>query len=267
MLRHSRPPLGLAALLLSTSALAAPALATPALAAPERRMPETQMELGLSYEPMTNGYADWQSRYFFGALDFGRRDTLYAQIRETDRFAVRDQEVMVGRYYPLGERVTGMAEASFSPSAVVLPRYSAQGLLLVDVGNGWSLGGALARTEYSSALVHRGTLTVERYWQAFRFALASSLSQVADGSLPLGHTAQVSFYPDDRNSVTLTAGTGEEVEALGPGQVLRTNVRSLSLSGRYWLDSRWGLTPLIAWTEQGSYYHRMEMRLGLRYRL
>lgn len=111
--------------------------ATPAFAAPE-----TQLELGLSYEPMTRGYADWQSRYVFGAMDFGARDTLYAQVRETERFSVRDQELMVGRYYPLGERVTGMAEASFSPSAVVLPRWSAQGLVLVT----WATaGGSVGR--------------------------------------------------------------------------------------------------------------------------
>lgn len=242
-------------------------LATPALAAPEARLPETQLELGLSYEPMSNGYADWQSRHVFGAMDFGKRDTLYAQFRETERFSIRDQEVMVGRYYPLGGRLTGMAEASFSPSAVVLPRWSASALLQLDLGAGWSLGGALGQTEYSTARVHRGTLSLERYWQAFRFAVASSLSRVPDGSLPRGYTAQVSYYPDDRNSLTVMAGAGEEVDSLGPGQVLRTNVRSLSLSGRYWLGSRWGLLPVIAWTEQGSFYDRLELRLGLRYRL
>jgi hypothetical protein len=49
--------------------------------------------------------------------------------------------------------------------------------------------------------------------------------------------------------------------------VLTTQVSSSSLSGRHWLDERWGLSYEVLVEHQGNLYLRKGIRLGLLYAL
>ena len=61
----------------------------------------TEIEVGSSYEDLDNNRSHWRSVYLEGVHRFAPREVIYGHVRETERFAQRDQELLGGFYYPL----------------------------------------------------------------------------------------------------------------------------------------------------------------------
>ena len=81
------------------------------------------------------------------------------------------------------------------------------------------------------------------------------------------HALTVDWYFSDRSSIGVGLNTGEEVEAIGAGRVLETDVRGISLRGRRQLNRRIGLQWWFGWHEQGEVYERTYLGLALSYRI
>ena len=89
----------------------------------------TEIEGGSSYEDLDNDFKYWRSVYLEGVHRFAPREVIYGQVRETERFAQRDQELLGGFYYPLADTWTTLVEANASPSHHILAKWSVFGQL------------------------------------------------------------------------------------------------------------------------------------------
>ena len=61
-------------------------------------------------------------------------------------------------------------------------------------------------------------------------------------------------------------GFGEEAETVAPGVVLVTDTKSAALRGIHWLSAAWAIRWDTGWYEQGDFYDRYRVRLGLEHR-
>lgn len=224
-----------------------------------------EAEAGFSHEALDRGYTNWDSAYLDGSHRFGERNSVYGELRETRRFGLRDREVSGGYYHPLGETWTGLIEASVSPDHNVLPQDSLSGRLQKAFDGGWDVQAGLRHNTYNTASGNLMVVTGERYWGNYRAAYTLYLSKLQGSGAAPSHMGQISYYYGGNSYLTLGFAKGRQVESLGPGLgVLITDVTGKSLSGRHWLDPRWGLSYEVISEHQGNLYSRRGIRLGLR---
>lgn len=234
----------------------------------ETRTPSLQLEGGGSYENLDSGYDDWTSSYLEGAWSWAPRKTFYSGVRRTERFGLEDSELWAGAYYPLSKRVTGVLDASVSPTHDVLPKWSALGQveIALDGGFGLQLGGR--HTEYTDTNVDQGIATVEYYFGNNRIAYTFYRTYLEGDNPVNAHRLAVAHYYGrfgERSSFGLAGSTGQEVESQGAGRVFVTDVRSAVLVGRHWLSQHWALSYEAGQHRAVDRYLRNAVRIGVRY--
>lgn len=241
------------------------ALSVPALAWCAESL-QNEVELGTSHDTLDKGYANWGSYYLDGAHRFGERHSVYGELRQTDRFNLRDREISGGYYHPLAASWTALLEASVSPDHQVLPKDSLFGQLQKTLDDGWGIHVGLRHSRYNLAASDMAVLTGERYWGSYRASYKFYLSKLEGAGAAPSHNLQFSYYYADHDSITLSLANGRQVESLGAGLgVLTTKVTNISLSGRHWLDPFWGLSYELISERQGDLYMRKGIRVGIRY--
>ncbi|HEY6095825.1 MAG TPA: YaiO family outer membrane beta-barrel protein [Gallionellaceae bacterium] len=222
--------------------------------------------MGASHDALDNGYNDWDSVYLDALHRFAARHSVYGELRETQRFNLRDREISGGYSHPFSDTWTGVVEASVSPDHNVLAKNSVFGQLQKSFDDGWGVQAGLRRSEYDTSSTELMLLTGERYWGNYRGAYTLYLGRPQDAGAASSHLAQFSYYYGERSYLTLGISAGRQVESLGPGVgVLVTDVASVSVSGRHWLDSGWGVSYEAILEHQGDLYTRKGIRLGLRH--
>lgn len=226
----------------------------------------SELEAGFSHYALSNSYANWDSAYVDAAHRFGERQSLYGEVQEARRFNLTDREVSAGYYHPLSARWTALVEASDSPEHNFLARNALYGQLQLAFADGWDLQGGWRHSQYNLAYADLAVLTAERYWGSYRAAYTLYEGRLQGAGTAPSHKALLAYYYTDRNNVTLTLAKGRQAESLGPALgVLLVGVTSVSLSGRHWLNSAWGVTYEALSEHQGNLYSRKGIRLGLRY--
>lgn len=259
------PPFGAAMIRHSPSFLLSLLLVPLAAHASDMAGMANEIEMGYSHDSLDKGYDNWHSLYLDGAHRFGERHSLYGELRETNRFNLRDREISGGYYSPLAETWTGLLEASVSPDHNVLPN-SLFGQAQKAFDGGWDVQAGLRRSQYNAASTGLMVLTGERYWGNYRAAYTFYLGRPQGAGAAPSHSGQLSYYYDERSYLTLGAATGRQVENLGDGLgVLTTNVNSASVSGRHWLNSRWAVSYEAITERLENLYSRKGVRLGLRH--
>ena len=226
-----------------------------------------EIEAGLSREMLTGGGSDWESRYLEGAYRFGDGRTLHGLLRETERFDLRDTEVMAGLYWPLARSWTALIEASGSETHRVLPRSSAYGELHLAFGQGWGAKAGLRHSKFTNAEVDVRVLGLERYFGAWRaaFTLFSGRPEGA-ANWEEAHQLRLDRYYGERSSIGVAFASGREAENVGPPLgIIVSDVESLALLGRHWLSNSWALSYELVTHEQGDLYRRRGFRIGVRH--
>ncbi len=235
--------------------------AASAVAAQPRR---SELELGLTGDNLTNGFAGWRSIYLEGLHRYGERNVIYGTLRETQRFGLYDSEAQGGFYYPLADTWTSLVEASVSPSRNVLPKFSVLGQLQKKLDYGWNLQAGIRHSEYTTLNANIGIFTVERYWSNFRGAYSLYLGRPEGGSSSSSHVLALDYYYGERNFIGVSVNDGREVAGLGPLGVITSEVRGFVLRGRHWITPDWAVSFEALHQEQGSLYIRQGVRVGLR---
>ena len=231
------------------------------------KVPVNEIEIGGSRENLNNGYADWSSIYLLGSRKLGERNTLYGGLRETSRFDLDDTEAHAGLYFPLGQTWTGVIEGVVSPTHNVLARHSVYGQIHKSLPGGWGLGFGARRSEYTATASSVISVIAERYWSNFRGAYTLYSGKPDGASSAASHRFQLSYYYADLSSVGLSYTNGREVENVGaPRGVITSDVSNWTLSGRHWFTPSSALTYDLVYHEQGSFYRRQGLQLGLRHR-
>lgn len=224
-----------------------------------------ELEAGASVERLSGGREDWRSAYLEAAHTLSERRALYGGARETERFGLRDTEAWAGHDFPLDARWSLQLEASTSPTHRVLPRLGAFAQLQRRLGDGWMASAGLRYRDYDAGRTNQLTAGAERYWGAWRGAYTLYLGRPDGGSTQAAHRVQLDRYYGARNSAGLSLAGGREAENQGPpAGIVTSDIRAVALVGRHWLDAHWALAYELGWHEQGDFYRRRGLRLGIR---
>ncbi len=225
-----------------------------------------EVEIGYSYEHLTNGFAPWQSAHLFVGKRFASRQSLYGIYRETSRIGQRDREGMVNFYQPFGRRWAALLEAQASPTHRVLPKWSAFAQVERNFGRGWVGSAGYRRTVFNTAQVNTGVLNVERYFSRYRAAYTLYVSGLEGAGTSTSHRGQFNFYYGEESSTLgVSFAAGREIENLGT-RILRSPVQSFAVQGRHWLHPRWSVNYDFTFHRQADIYTRRGFGVGLRYR-
>jgi YaiO family outer membrane protein len=223
-----------------------------------------ELEVGAARENLDQGMADWESAYVEAEHRFDDRRVVYGALRRTERFGLTDRDWLAGFYHPLNDVWTLNGETGASSTRRVLPERTVAVNLHRRLDGGWGLGLGGRRTEYVNADAIGGMLGVERYFGSYRAAYSFALTQVSGASAEPGHRVQLNRYYGGRNNVGVALGRGREAENVPPRGVLTTDISSLALAGRHWLDRDWAVSYEAVLHDQGTVYRRQGLRLGLR---
>ncbi|MDQ3473206.1 MAG: YaiO family outer membrane beta-barrel protein [Acidobacteriota bacterium] len=225
-----------------------------------------EVEVGYSYDYLTNGFAPWQSAHLFVGKRFASRQSLYGIYRETQRVRQRDREAMIGFYQPLNRRWAVLVEGNGSPTHRILAKWSALAQVERNFGKGWIGSAGFRRTVFNTAQVNTGTFDAQRYFSRYRAAYTLYLSGLKGAGTSASHRGQLNYYYGEQSSTLgISFAAGRELENLGP-RILQTSVRSFGVQGRHWLSSRWGVNYDALLHIQGDIYTRKGFSVGLRYR-
>ena len=125
----------------------------------------------------------------------------------------------------------------------------------------------LRHASYESVDVETLSGTVEKYLELFSVGYALNIAKTSDIDDPsFGHVVRIAHDYGRESRVGLAFGFGEEAETVAPGVVQVTDTRSISLSGLHWTSTAWGISWEAGWYEQGDFYDRVRVRLGLEHR-
>jgi len=227
--------------------------------------PELTLEMGADYESLSNNRSDWQTYFFRFNRKFSSGQNLYGEASLVRRFDSSDPNFMIGFYQPLGEsrRWSATFEVAGSPTHDVMPAVSLYGQLERNFGNGWLGHAGVRQSHYSDDDVTIGVFGVEKYIKAYRGAYTLYVAHLDGRRTSTSHAFQGNYYYGERNSVGVGFAFGEEIESIGNGRFIRTDVRELSLTGRHWFSERWGLSYVALWHRQGVAYARSAAQGGL----
>jgi YaiO family outer membrane protein len=225
----------------------------------------TEIEGWTARENLTRGYSPWtesgialehrtQSRQFFGA-----------RWRQTERFDIRDREAGLALYQPLPAGWGLSFDLSASDTHRVLARRALFGQIEKQLGDGWGVQLGMKRSEFESEYADLRLATVERYFGDHRLAYTFYSGRLEQGSSAPSHRVQWSYFFGERSSLGVSAAAGREIESVGPGTLVSTDVRNITAFARYWFHRDWAVSAEASSHRQGDLYRRNGLRLGLRY--
>lgn len=220
---------------------------------------------GLERSSLSNGAPDWDAQ--FVRLDWRQSDraSYFGELARSSRFGRSDLAVSIGGdwqalpIWRLGAAVVAVPSADFEADRTVS----------VSAGRSWrSTWGTqfLARSrDYSTASVSSYSLSGDKYFSDYRVAYGLIYSRLHGAGSSLGHTATFGWYPSERRSLAITLGAGEEIETVGLNQLLRTDVESVTLSGRQLFVNRYTLNWWLGSQRQGDFYRRHYAGISVRF--
>jgi YaiO family outer membrane protein len=243
-------------------ALAALALCLPLLAR------GGSVELSQGVDTLSGDRAAWRATAV-EALWTGERGAAAGfAARELSRFGRDDVELAASGQAPLGGFVLAL-EGSASPTWWFLPRWAAGLRVERAVAEGWLASAGVRAARYESDLSRSTPLFasagLERYWGRWRAAATTTAVGLGSAWSGSGRLA-LDLYYGEEGRVGVSAGAGRELESLGQGQLLRSNVLSAALTGAHPLLGGWAVTWELSAQRQGDLYTRTGGRLGLRRR-
>lgn len=227
---------------------------------------EPQLETYYARYGLSGGRSDWTDNGVLLDARLPSRFAGTAYARETRRFDLRDAEAGGSLYSPLASGWAASLEATASSTHRVLPRHSLTALLEKKLGRGWITRGGLRRSEYETGRADLRLLTLERYFGNERVAYTFYSGKVGEGGSVPSHRLDWSHYIGERGEIGLSGARGREAENVAPQGLLVVEVRSLSLTARYWVSSRWRLGFVAETVEERTLYRRHGIRAELRYR-
>jgi YaiO family outer membrane protein len=183
---------------------------------------------------------------------------------QAHRVTAKDTEYRLGVHQPAGQNIPALAESNIHTLVDALPRYTLYSDVTRALPGGWGLGFGVRETEYSFSTRNLLSFSAHRDFGSFRGAY-TLYSNGAEGSgLGSAHRFEVRYLYGERNTIGLSYTTGRDIDNAGlPMAFSSGDVRDWTLSGRHWLSPNWALTYDVLSQDQGSFYRRQGLRLGV----
>jgi YaiO family outer membrane protein len=235
----------------------------------ERRLMERSSRVfaDLSYEELSGDRPAWKSASFGYTRPLGDSRRVFAGLHLEERFDTRDEQFLAAWSDRLDDDWSYSISADFSPDAELLPEWSMTAEAGRALPQDWSLGLRLRHASYETVDVDTLATSVEKYLDTFSVGYTLNIAKTSDISSPsFAHLLHVAREYDDASSIALVVGFGEEAETVAPGTVLVTDTKSIALRGLHRTSPAWAIRWDAGWYEQGDFYDRYRVRLGLEHR-
>lgn len=225
------------------------------------------LSAGSGADRLSNGAPDWSRQFLRLDWETAGSAALFGELSRSERFEERDSSIYVGGVWDalpdwqLGAALAVTEDARFLPERE----------LSFDATRAWTHGWGTAlgvrQRDYATGDVRSYSFTGEKYFADYRVAYRLDHSRQSGADSALTHALTLSWYPNDKRSLGVTLGAGEEIEVIGLDQLLRTSVDNVTLTGNEKLSRRLALSWWLGTHEQGDFYARdyagLSVRIGL----
>ena len=250
----------------ASAALCVPAWAVFAGAALAAPPAGTEVEAAYSRETLDHGLADWQATQVLLDHRYAAGAVAYARAQRTRRFSLDDNELLLGGYMPLSDKWLLQLEASGSNTHRVLPEWSALAQISLRLPAAWGVSLGARRSEYTDSGSRLLLASVENYFGSVRVAYTLYSGRPDGAASAASHRLALDYFYGERSSVGISGSTGRELESVGIGRAIVTDVDSISLTARHWFTPHWAITGELLHHRQGALYTREGARVGIRLR-
>ena len=206
-------------------------------------------------ERLSNGAPDWQD--YTASIDwrYGDRAQLSIAANRTTRFDTTDHALGADASFAITEQWQAGVAATFSSAPDFLPEAAYALNLSRKFNRGWVVNGGWRRRDYSDQFVDTLELGAERYLGKYRFEYAVGDSRLG-GERAFVHRVTATRYTDNGGRLGIVLASGEEIETVGPGQLLRSPVWAVAVTGAYAPGERLEIGWWLGIHEQGDLYRR-----------
>lgn len=224
------------------------------------------LEAGFGFDSLSGNYDNWQNAYVQYEQSLSNKTLGYLRFNQTRRFDLSDNELLAGFYTDLNENWQLFGELGGSGTSRVRPELQGQIILSRALSNGYLISAGTHRSHWPTSTSQGYSLQLERYFDQWRWSYRIRQDHLLGGDSALSHAATLSYFYDEWSTITLALNQGEEAEKVAPQQVLITKVKGISMYGLHQLSPDWGLRWALSFNQQGDFYDRRGVLLGLRYR-
>jgi YaiO family outer membrane protein len=226
------------------------------------------VELSQGADALSGGRPGWRATALEALWTGERGAAAGCTARELSRFGEDDVEFAAFAQPRLGAFLLAL-EGSASPTWRFVPRWAAGLRVERSLGAGWNASAGVRTARYESDVARStpifATAGVERYWGRWR-AAATGTAAGLDGTWSGGGRLALDLFYGEDGRVGVSVAAGRELESLGEGILLRTDVLAAALAGAHPLGAGWAVTWELSAQRQGELYTRTGGRLGLRRR-
>jgi YaiO family outer membrane protein len=231
---------------------------------PAPRMPtRTLVTGGTERAQLSNGSPDWTRDFVEITHTLESGSNLHATVTQEQRFGATEVQLRAGadwrlqRSWSAGFEVGGDGDAEFSPRRA----YSAWALR--GLPHGWETELRLRYFAYASSDVLSTGTSFARYFGDFRAAYSLDVAQLDGGESAATHGASLAYYGLRHTQLSVTLFTGQEIEAVAPGDVMRTDVHGFDAQVRHSFSVRWTASLWLGSHQQGDLYRRRDVGVSL----
>lgn len=218
---------------------------------------------GLGYDKLDGGRSSWQQQFAAIRTENERGGEYSVRLERSVRFGATDGVASVAGEWRVSKHSFAGVEVSLADSATFLPRRSFSAHAGRDLGDGWVADLRYRYRRYAVSNVSMLSGTVEKYFGDFRAAYTLGIARPDGAPAAFSHVGHLNWYCNAANSLGITLSSGREVEAVGAGQVLETDVRALAVTGRHQLTGRLAINWWLGVHEQGDFYRRQSIGLAV----
>ncbi|MCU0976662.1 MAG: YaiO family outer membrane beta-barrel protein [Steroidobacteraceae bacterium] len=216
-----------------------------------------------SWEDLDRGYDDWVNVAVSARAGVTPDAELRGSAAYVRRYGEGDVEASLGGSWSAAQRLEIGADLGAAADAGYLPEWSALAYALTRLTATTTLQLAYRHASYSNTRNDTVSLTVEQYFDRFRFAYSLHRGDPADAKRTWSHVGRFDYYYGESSSAGLLYTTGEESESDGAGGLFVTPVEGVALLGRHALTQDWTLLWAATWHDQGDLYRRAGFNVGV----
>lgn len=235
-------------------------------APPEQPRYPWTLTLGSGFDSLDNDLPDWNNQFLGLRYEPGDSQSYAIGVARDARNRTSDVSASAAADWSLSQWRFGVA-LTHSRSPDVMPETGVEVHARRSFARGWGASLRHRQRDYASAVVDSTIAGVEKYFGDYRLAYDLSWSRLDRDSSFASHVLTGNWYYSDAASIGLSVSAGREAEAIGGGRVLETDIRAVTLSGRYQFSPRVGSNWWLGVHEQGDLYRRRFVGVAVSIRL
>lgn len=221
-----------------------------------KKLPRFRWLISATRDYLDSDTPDWQRfDLLFGAF-LNDKTEAYLTATSSERFASADHQAGIGIRLNILELWSIDSGVKHASAPTHLPELEIWLGAMRKFGNNWVGHLRLASRRYSEDRLQLTTIAAERYAGAFRIEYALGISYFASET-GLGHRLSVDHYLASGARLGFIAASGEELETLELGQLIRTDTRSAVLIAGFPLSDQLELGLNLGVHDHGDFYRRV----------